>query len=371
MTTANTKENTGYVFENKGKWYARITYRDASGNRRNVKRTATDKKEAAAILRELRKKLATQGKDIFDKEKITFVHLADYYEQTYLIPAKIVNGQKVEGLRSLKTAKYYLSLFRDFFGSRRLSEITYDDLRRFRKTRLETISKRKKARSIASVNRELAYGRRCFNISVRLGWIAANPFNGGDSLFQVSAERKREFILSSEDEQRLLEACNHPRRAHLKPFLISLLTTGARKGETLRLRWRDIDFENKLITFLAQNTKTLRERQVAIAPRLETELRSLWEKSDKNLDNLVFGIKNNVRKSFSTACRIAGIKEGGIDGFVLHSCRHTVAVRLVRKQLPIQIVARILSHTQPQTTYRYISATNDVLHQAASILENS
>jgi integrase len=59
---------------------------------------------------------------------------------------------------------------------------------------------------------------------------------------------------------------------------------------------------------------------------LVTELGILWKKSDKNLDALVFGIKDNVRKAFSTACRIAGIEEGGIDGFSLHSCRHTAAI---------------------------------------------
>ena len=99
--------------------------------------------------------------------------------------------------------------------------------------------------------------------------------------------------------------------------------------------------ENQLITFQALNTKTLKTRQVAIAPRLQAELRILWEKSNKNLDALVFGIKNNVRKSFSTACKIAGIKEGGIDGFCLHSCRHTAATRLVNGQLPIQMIGRI------------------------------
>jgi hypothetical protein len=163
------KETNGYIFESKGKWYARITYRDASGTRRNVKRTAASKKDAASILKALKTKLETQGKEIFDKEKMTFSDLAFYYEKNYAIPAKIVNGQKVEGLRSLKTAKYYLSLYREFFGNKRLFEIAYDDLKHFRKIRLETVTKRKKERSIAAISRELAYLRRILNIALRLG----------------------------------------------------------------------------------------------------------------------------------------------------------------------------------------------------------
>jgi integrase len=109
---------------------------------------------------------------------------------------------------------------------------------------------------------------------------------------------------------------------------------------------------------------------VAITLRLFDELKRLWQESDKSLDSLVFGIKDNVRKSFSSACKTAGIKEGGINGLTLHCLRHTAATRLVKGQLPIQMVGRILGHTQPQTTYRYLTADNQTLHQAASILDS-
>ena len=105
--------------------------------------------------------------------------------------------------------------------------------------------------------------------------------------------------------------------------------------------------------------------------RLYNELLTLWEASNKNFDWFVFGIRDNVRKSFSSACKDAGIKEGGIDGLSLHSLRHTAATRLVKGQLPIQMIARILGHSQPHvTTYRYLSANDETLYQAASILES-
>jgi integrase len=88
------------------------------------------------------------------------------------------------------------------------------------------------------------------------------------------------------------------------------------------------------------------------------------------LNSIVFGVTDNVRKSFSSACKIAGIKEGGIEGLTLHSLRHSAATRLVKGQLPIQMVGRILGHTQPQTTYRYLSANDETLHQAATIFES-
>lgn len=43
------KERSGYVFEEQGKWYARLTYTEPSGQRRNVKRRADSKTDAEAI----------------------------------------------------------------------------------------------------------------------------------------------------------------------------------------------------------------------------------------------------------------------------------------------------------------------------------
>jgi integrase len=121
-----------------------------------------------------------------------------------------------------------------------------------------------------------------------------------------------------------------------------LLDTGARKGEMLKLQWKDVDLDSRLITIQVLNTKTLKKRQVARTQRLFDELIKLRNESNQDLDSLVFGIKDNVRKSFSTACKIAGIKEGGVDGLTLHSLRHSCATRLLKGQMPIQMVGRIL-----------------------------
>ena len=95
----------------------------------------------------------------------------------------------------------------------------------------------------------------------------------------------------------------------------------------------------------------------------------MWEASRYDRNTLAFGIRTTVRKSFAPACDVAGIKHGGIDGLNIHSLRHTAATRLVKGQLPIQIVGRILGHSQVNTTYRYPSADAETAIQAAAILE--
>lgn len=366
------RERTGSIYKDKnGNWYARITFTCSNGKRKDIKRKAKDKTTAKEIQKVLLRQLEDEGECSIDGLKMTFNSLADHYDKVYLLPAEYVDDRKISGLRAVERAKICLVHFRHYFGNKKLREINYGDVYSYRNKRLKVITIHKKPLTISTVNRELSVLRRMFNIALREGWILKNPFNCGEPLIQTSAERRREKILSLEEEERLLNACEHPQRKHLKAFLIALLDSGCRKGEMIKLKWSDVDFSSRLITFRALNTKTLRMRQIVATQRLMDELINLWKASNKSLDSKVFGISDNVRNSFSSACQAAGIKEGGIDGLTLHSLRHTAASRLVKGKMPIQFVARILGHTQPHvTTYRYISADNQTLYEAASILES-
>jgi integrase len=361
---------TGQVFENKknGLWIARICYRNTNGKRTAIQRNAESKTEARKILKQLLEKLENGGRNAIDIEKLTFNDLCDYYEKHYAKPAKFVENHKVEGLRDVYRVRGFLKNFRHYFGKMKLQRITYGDVLSFRKQRLNTNTHYKKPRTIATMNRELAYLRRIFNIAKRQGWISKNPLTCGESLIDVSAERRRERILTLEEERRLLDVCTG-RRKHLKPLLIFLLSTGARIGETLKLEWSDIDFQGGLITFQALNTKTLKTRKVAITSNLNDELRVLWDDSDKNLGSLVFAFKG-VRKAFDNACKDAGIETGRPFGITLHSLRHTVASRLVKRNFPLQFTARLLGHQSVTTTYRYLTVSDEELFQASEILES-
>ncbi len=389
MKKLNVKERTGYVFEDKGKWFARITITGENGKRRNIKRTAKSKADAKELLKKLTRQIDDDGIQAVESWRMTFNDLAEYYSTHYAKPARFIDNQKVEGLRDLRRVKGFLIHFRAYFGKQKLTEITYGDVFSYRSERLKILTPKGTTRTIASMNRELAYLRRIFNIALRQGWINKNPINSGENLILTSCERRRERILTFDEEQKLLEVCcseireiKYKRkgkeitakitneREHLKPLLVALLDTGARLGEMLKLTWRDIDLDKRLITIKARNTKTLKQRQVAITQRFYDILTILSNKQGVISDSLVFGIKNNVRKSFTSACKDAGIQPSGIHGITLHSLRHSAASRLVNGQMPIQMVGRILGHTQPQTTYRYLTANEETLFQASSILES-
>jgi len=118
-------------------------------------------------------------------------------------------------------------------------------------------------------------------------------------------------------------------------------------------------------------TKTLKTRQVVMTERIYRELTGLWDGSpDKLAEGSVFETpERTMTRAFARACKSAGINYGSPNGITLHSLRHTAATRLVKGQMPLHIVGRILGHSQPHTTYRYLSADADAITQAATILE--
>ena len=198
------------------------------------------------------------------------------------------------------------------------------------------------------------------NVALANGWIHKSPFTMGKTLISIGDEKPRERILTKEEEERLLAACTGW-RAHLRAIIICALDTGMRRGELFKLVWSDVDFENRLITIRAFNTKTMRQRQVGMTERLAGELAILYAQNP-DAEALLFGIGST--KGAWNKVRL----QAGVTDLRFHDLRHTYATRLVSKHLPLSEVGRVLGHTQPTTTYRYVNANVETARRAAEAL---
>lgn len=379
------KLNTGAVIQKwrikNGKkvreWHACISfYRDGKRVRQVQKPKENTKTAARQLAKEMVAELEGQCEQAINGANMTFAQLADYFQKTYVIEPQYVNGRKVAGLRSKYEFELRLKIVKNHFGKQRIKEIRHADLERYKAIRLNTPvvfgrntrgtdkpgNPSTRQRSIGTVHKELSLLRRVFNVAVANGWLLKNPFTKGDSLINPGDENQRERILTREEEEKLLAVCTAA-RSHLRPIIIMALDTGMRRGEIFKLKWLDIDFENGLINIQAFNTKTLRQRQVAITSRLARALQALWGSSPLNPDELVFGVAN-VKKAFSKARTIAGLPD-----LRFHDLRHTHATRLVSKHLPLSEEGRVLGHTQANTTYRYVNANVETAKRAAAALD--
>lgn len=358
------KQRTGYVWywKERKSWYARLTFNDASGKRRNICRAVENKTEGNKLLKQLLRDLETEGEKVIDAEKVTFRQLANTYSDRKLIAAEYQGDTKVRGLRSHKIQLGYLKTLIEHFGGLRVRAITHSDLEDYRAKRLQTPSRRGTPLSLASVNRELTLMRSLLNFAKRKGWISRSPFDTGDPLISVADEVKRERVLTFEEEERLLLACYGPRE-HLRPMLICALDTGLRKSEMLSLRWADIDLEAGLIFARSSTTKTRKARTVGITPRLRAELERMRELAGNDPEKLIFNQKD-MKRSFATARNLAGIKD-----LRWHDLRHTATTRMVEGGLAPMIVMKLTGHSQMGTFARYVNANDEAATKGAEVLD--
>jgi integrase len=359
----------GAEVEKNGKWYGRVRYSLPNGKRKDIWMPAQDKTHAAQLVKDKLKELEVTGETEINSDRVTFDYLAKIYREKKLIPAKLIEGRKVAGVKSLAPALCALEALIDGFGKQRIKIITHADIEAYKLKRLETPTARGGQRAIASVNRELERLRAMFRFAVRQGWLMRTPFDMSDSLISKSDEVSRERTLSLEEEKRLLDDChkqdknNRERWIHLKPFILTALDTGCRRGELFKLRWKDVDFATSTIIIIAENSKTARPRIVGMTPRLFEELSNLWNKPSTSEDGLVFGLTDNIKNGWKSLC-----EEAKVYGLRFHDLRHTAITRMVKTKQPTALIMKISGHTQHSTFARYVNPDTEAITGIAEAL---
>jgi integrase len=191
----------------------------------------------------------------------------------------------------------------------------------------------------AGVNRTLAVLRQVMGRAQK-SWGVEVQHIDWKAHFQKEPKGRVRWLTPAE-AQRLCEALPE----HVRLAVEWSLYTGTRKGETYRLRWRDVDTERGSVRVSGKTgVRTV---------WLSAESRSVLEAAARgsNLtargDTRIFDGTNH-RKLFAKALSVASLED-----FVWHDLRHTHATWLRQGGAPLEIVARSLGHSTIQVTQRY------------------
>lgn len=314
------------------------------------KSTETDDKDLARrILKSIEGKIA-EGKWFPDtQEKLAdfkFRELAEKYKMW------------TDGRQKSAIWKGYVikQLLQEFSGVA-LNHFTTHMLEHFQTMRL------KKGNKPATVNRLLAVISHMFTKAV--DWKMMYKHIAQDINVRMLPENNRRLrFLSNEECQALIDASD----AHLKPIVITAINTGMRRGEILGLRWdRHMDLKHGFI--LLDNTKNGERREIPINQTLKAIFHGLTRRID--IPYVFYDLTSgkhykNVRKSFATACRKAGIRD-----FHFHDLRHTFASHLVMAGVDLTTVKELLGHKDIKMTLRYAHLASSHKVRAVEILEKS
>lgn len=204
--------------------------------------------------------------------------------------------------------------------------------------------------AVATINRRLSAVSAVLTEAMGWDWIKTNPAR----IKRLTEDNERERLLTPAEQKRLLAACRASDEPHLYAFVVCAMSSGARAGELLGLRWKDVDLEHGV----ARLTKTKNDtgRAVPMRGHALQLLQAMKEEAkvvDLHGDDFVF--KNATgfapfyyRKAWQEVIAAAKLKD-----FRFHDLRHLAASHLAMAGATQRELMEVLGHKSAQMSKRY------------------
>jgi integrase len=232
--------------------------------------------------------------------------------------------------------KHHTAHLRDAFGFSRAVDLTPDRVRAYQRERREA------GAAPATVNREVAYLGRMLTLAVDSGKLSRRP-----RFAMLQENNTREGFLEHGD---FLKLVGHLPR-HVAPVVEFLYWSGWRKGEALKLEWRDVEMRGRVVRLRVENSKNREGRVLPLTGRLWEVMEERWR--ERRLDcPYVFHRRGrrigSFRKSWRSACVAA--KVGAV---IPHDLRRCAARNLSRAGVPEVVAMGITGHKTNSMYRRY------------------
>ncbi len=273
-----------------------------------------------------------------EAKKHTVADLVDRYIKQ-VVPRK--------GKSAARDYKQQLEYWKSELGHVLLSDLTAAAIVEKREILASGMTNRGQ-RSPATVNRYLSSLSHACTIAVKeWGWMEDSPVR---KVSKLKEPRGRVRFLSDEERTALLESSKNTSYPHLHLIVVLALSTGARKGEIMNLRWGDIDkARTKIILHETKNG----ERRVIPLTGYAKQLILEHEKVRRIDTDMLFPSKTgrtpfDIKKSWNAALDAAEIKD-----FRFHDLRHSAASYLAMNGASPAEIAGVLGHKTLQMVKRY------------------
>jgi integrase/recombinase XerD len=168
--------------------------------------------------------------------------------------------------------------------------------------------------------------------------------------------------LKRQDIERILAAIHNPRTGELLlmkrnlAMFYTLLYCGLRREELITLHIRDIDFERKLLTVRAENSKIPRTRHIPLHSQAIMYLKDYLKERKSYTTPFLFVSRHKdtmlSRDGLTDIVKTLNMRSG--VKFHLHQFRHTFAVNFLKTSNNIAKLKQLLGHTDIKMTMVYL-----------------
>jgi integrase len=229
-----------------------------------------------------------------------------------------------------------------------------------------------------AANRTLALLSKMLNLSEAWGIRpeATNPCRHVERY----PEHEEGYYLSADESERLGEALAEAERTQIVSRVAiaairMLIFTGCRPSEIIGLRWEEIDRDNGFLRLGATRSKTgewIGAKFIHLSPPALEVLSGLKPYKARGATEpnpfVFYGRKNgslgNLRRPWATVREKAGLPVH----VRLYDLRHSFASTGGAGGLSLPIIGKLLGHTSPRTTQRYVHFASDPLRQATAAI---
>src|SRR5262249_41483977 len=144
-------------------------------------------------------------------------------------------------------------------------------------------------------------------------------------------------------------------RRHIYPIILTALDSGCRRGELLKLTWRDVDLERSALTVVATNAKTNRRRVIDLETVTVVELRRLAKQSGGFPDDLASGVKASFDAGWHSA-----LEEARVTGVKFHDLRATAITTWLLRGMAVPFAMNRSGHADPRIFMRYVRMCEEI-----------
>lgn len=246
------------------------------------------------------------------------------------------------------TAKTYseekLPSFNRFFevipSAKLASDLTITDCMRVLKKRDKEVSG-----NAANKDRKNLAAAWCWGAKY-LGIPKENPFAAVD---KFPTEQQPRYVPPESDFWKVYDVA----RPQDQVFLLTLLYTGARRGELLKLKWADLDLDNGKIRLWTRKRKdgSLEYDWLPLVPH---HVETLKKYAANRIGEYVFSNEDGTPYKWRQHLMKILCERAGVKHFTFHGIRHLTASLLAQKGVDIPTIQSILRHKNSMTTTRYI-----------------
>ena len=244
---------------------------------------------------------------------------------------------------------YWERLILPTLGSKKLSQVRTGDIDRLH----NSIS----IKTPVQANRCIATLRHAYAMAIRWQIVSFNPVAG----VRQNPENGRERYLSDEERRRLLQTLTTLDETTETLVVLFLLLTGARSGEVFRATWDQFDITAGIWVKPSSHTKQRRVHRIPLSAAAIDVLKT----ADRfRVNELVFPNRAghrlcSIKRTFNVIRRDAKLLD-----FRVHDLRHSFASFLASDGASLQMIGKLLGHTQVATTNRYSHMEDQPLRDA-------